>query len=70
MKRELFVGVTTWNSELFLEHCLRSIHKTTDGLQVRIGVAEDPHWLFPQNQFPKKLALDSDIYPSNYVAWS
>ncbi len=41
MKRELFVGVTTWNSELFLEHCLRSIHKTTDGLDVRIGVVDN-----------------------------
>lgn len=41
MKRELFVGVTTWNSELFLEHCLRSIRNTTDGLQVRIGVVDN-----------------------------
>lgn len=41
MKRELFVGVTTWNSELFLEHCLRSIQKTTDGLNVRIGVVDN-----------------------------
>jgi glycosyltransferase involved in cell wall biosynthesis len=41
MKRELFVGVTTWNSEHFLEHCLRSIRNTTDGLQVRIGVVDN-----------------------------
>jgi glycosyltransferase involved in cell wall biosynthesis len=41
MKRELFVGVTTWNSELFLKHCLRSIKETTDGLQVRIGVVDN-----------------------------
>lgn len=41
MKRELFVGVTSWNSELFLEHCLRSIQKTTDGLHVRIGVVDN-----------------------------
>lgn len=41
MKDELFVGVTTWNSELFLEHCLRSIRKTTDGMQVRIGVLDN-----------------------------
>jgi len=38
---ELFVGVTTWNSELFLEHCLRSIRKTTDGLSVRLGVVDN-----------------------------
>jgi glycosyltransferase involved in cell wall biosynthesis len=41
MKRELFVGVTTWNSELFLEHCLRSIRSTTEGLDVRIGVVDN-----------------------------
>ena len=41
MKRELFVGVTTWNSELFLEHCLRSVRKTTDGMDVRIGVLDN-----------------------------
>lgn len=41
MQPELFVGVTTWNSELFLEHCLRSIRKTTEGLNVRVGVVDN-----------------------------
>src|SRR5262245_62100297 len=41
MKDELFVGVTTWNSELFLEHCLHSIHLTTEGLRIRIGVVDN-----------------------------
>jgi len=41
VKHDLFVGITTWNSELFLEHCLRSIHKTTAGLNVRIGVVDN-----------------------------
>jgi glycosyltransferase involved in cell wall biosynthesis len=41
MRRELFVGVTTWNSELFLESCLRSIRKTTDGMPVRIAVLDN-----------------------------
>lgn len=41
MKQDLFVGVTTWNSELFLEHCLRSITKTTDGLAISIGVVDN-----------------------------
>lgn len=41
MDRELFVGVTSWNSELFLEHCLRSVRKTTDGLPVHIGVVDN-----------------------------
>lgn len=41
VKRDLFVGITTWNSELFLEYCLNSIRKTTDGLQVRIGVVDN-----------------------------
>jgi len=41
MTDELFVGVTTWNSELFLEHCLHSIRKTTEGVRVRIGVVDN-----------------------------
>jgi glycosyltransferase involved in cell wall biosynthesis len=41
MKDELFVGVTTWNSELFLEHCLRAVHRTTEGLRVRIVVLDN-----------------------------
>lgn len=39
--RDLFVGVTTWNSELFLEQCLRSIRRTTDGLDIRLGVVDN-----------------------------
>jgi len=41
MKPDLFIGVTAWNSAQFLEHCLRSIRKTTSGLQVRIAVADN-----------------------------
>lgn len=41
MTRDLFVGVTTWDSELFLECCLRSIRDTTDGMPVRIGVVDN-----------------------------
>jgi len=41
MKPILFVGVTTWNSELFLEQCLRAVRKTTDGLNIRIAVVDN-----------------------------
>jgi glycosyltransferase involved in cell wall biosynthesis len=41
MSEDLFVGVTTWNSEFLLEHCLRSIHRTTEGLRIRIGVLDN-----------------------------
>src|SRR6476660_4777769 len=41
MKDDLFVGVTTWNSALFLEHCLHSIRRTTEGLRVQIGVVDN-----------------------------
>lgn len=41
MSVELFVGVTTWNSELFLEHCLRAIRAKTDGVTTRIGVVDN-----------------------------
>jgi glycosyltransferase involved in cell wall biosynthesis len=41
MKHELFVGVTTWNSELFLERCLRAIRNTTDGVDMQLGVVDN-----------------------------
>jgi len=41
MKHDLFVGVTTWNSELFLEQCLRSIIRTTEGVDMSIGVVDN-----------------------------
>jgi glycosyltransferase involved in cell wall biosynthesis len=41
MKTDLFVGVTSWNSEVFLEHCLRSIRDTLDGLKVQVGVVDN-----------------------------
>ena len=41
MGAELFIGVTTWNSEMFLPHCLESIRRTTDGLRARIGVVDN-----------------------------
>ena len=40
-EHELFVGITTWNSELFLEQCLSSIKSTTDGLSVKIGIVDN-----------------------------
>ena len=41
MKTDLFVGVTSWESERFLEHCLLSIRNTTGGLRVRVGVVDN-----------------------------
>src|SRR5262245_21023865 len=41
MNDDLFVGITTWDSELFLEHCLRSIYRTTTGLRIRVGVVDN-----------------------------
>lgn len=38
---DLFIGITTWNSEQFLPHCLRSLVRTTAGLGVRIGVVDN-----------------------------
>lgn len=38
---ELFVGITSWNSGLFLGHCLRSLLQTTRGIQCRIVVLDN-----------------------------
>jgi len=41
LKADLFVGVTTWESELFLEHCLRSVRRCTEGVKLRVGVVDN-----------------------------
>ena len=41
MKNDLFVGVTTWNSELFLAHCLHAIQQSTQGLRVSVGIVDN-----------------------------
>jgi glycosyltransferase involved in cell wall biosynthesis len=38
---ELFIGVTSWNSELFLGHCLRAAKRTTTGIAPRIVVLDN-----------------------------
>jgi len=32
MKKKLFIGITSWNSELFLDCCLSAVAKTTQGI--------------------------------------
>lgn len=41
MQPDLFVGVTTWNSELFLEACLSSVRDTTSSIRVEIGIVDN-----------------------------
>ena len=38
---ELFIGITSWNSELFLPHCLDALRRTTAGLSSRICVLDN-----------------------------
>ena len=38
---DLFIGITSWNSELFLPHCLESIRRTTDGSSTHIYVLDN-----------------------------
>jgi hypothetical protein len=38
---DLFVGITSWNSSLFLPHCLEALHRTTAGLRTRICVLDN-----------------------------
>lgn len=38
---DLFVGITSWNSALFLPHCLDALRRTTDGLRSRICVLDN-----------------------------
>ena len=40
-QRELFIGVTSWNSALFLPVCLRAIRANTRGLDVRVVVLDN-----------------------------
>lgn len=39
--RELFVGITAWNSEMFLPACLASLRRCTEGMDVRVVVVDN-----------------------------
>lgn len=38
---DLFIGITTWNSEKFIDHCLHSISITTDGINSSVVVLDN-----------------------------
>jgi glycosyltransferase involved in cell wall biosynthesis len=38
---DLFVGITSWNSALFLPHCLDALRRTTSGIRTRICVIDN-----------------------------
>ena len=38
---DLFIGITTWNSEKFIGHCLNSIFKMTSGIKSRVVVLDN-----------------------------
>jgi len=40
-RAELTIGITSWNSELFLPHCIHSVRKTTPDIDVRIAVVDN-----------------------------
>ena len=39
--KSIFVGITSWNSQLFLPHCLRSLLDTTEGQNISICVLDN-----------------------------
>lgn len=39
--KSVFVGITSWNSQLFLPHCLRSLIETTKGIDISICVLDN-----------------------------
>ena len=39
--KSIFVGITSWNSQLFLPHCLRSLQETTQGQDISICVLDN-----------------------------
>jgi glycosyltransferase involved in cell wall biosynthesis len=41
MTHDLFVGVTSWNSELFLPLCLQALQSTTQGIDTKICVLDN-----------------------------
>ena len=41
MASELFIGITSWNSQMFLPTCLQAIRATTAHLQVRVCVVDN-----------------------------
>ena len=40
-QKSVFVGITSWNSKLFLPHCLRSLQDTTQGQNISVSVLDN-----------------------------
>ncbi|MEB3199685.1 MAG: glycosyltransferase [Synechococcaceae cyanobacterium] len=38
---EVFIGITSWNSERFLPTCLEAIQRTTQGVRLTVGVVDN-----------------------------
>jgi len=38
---DIFIGITSWNSELFLGHCLRALYQTSDDVSKQIVVLDN-----------------------------
>jgi glycosyltransferase involved in cell wall biosynthesis len=41
MRRDLFIGMTTWNSAAFLPHSLKSVRRTTDPVRTRLVILDN-----------------------------
>jgi len=41
MTHDLFVGITSWNSELFLPSCLQALQSTTRGIETHVCVLDN-----------------------------
>jgi glycosyltransferase involved in cell wall biosynthesis len=41
LSRSIFVGITSWNSQLILPHCLRALSETTKGQDISICVVDN-----------------------------
>lgn len=41
IRKSIFVGITSWNSQLFLPHCLRSLIETTKSYDISICVLDN-----------------------------
>ncbi len=41
MTPDLFIGITSWNSALFLPHCLEAIRATTAGVATKVVVLDN-----------------------------
>ena len=67
MANELYVGITTWNDEIFLPYCLEALKKTLEGIDYKIFITDngsEDNTLDIARQYTKYIRVKRETQPN------